>query len=140
MSNGVFRKDVTRREAMKTALKAGAYTAPVILTAAVPAAVGASPPPLGCSTMTTSGGAGVTTNIHELGRKSGTFIFSWDALSIPDKFDIFYQGVLLFSTGFVSFTGTHTLTYAGSSTQVTVVVTGSAPGTAWTYIVNCPTP
>ncbi|MGI8856407.1 MAG: hypothetical protein ACR2JW_11700 [Thermomicrobiales bacterium] len=140
MSDDLFKKDVTRREAMKTALKAGAYTAPVILTAAVPAVVGASPPPLACSTMTTSGGAGVTTNVHELGRTSGTFVFSWDAFTIPDKFDVFYQGALLFSTGFVSFTGTHTITYTGASTRVTVVVTGSSAATAWTYTVNCPTP
>jgi hypothetical protein len=134
-------KDISRREAMKTALKAGAYAAPVVVAAAVPMGVAAAtPPPLGCSATTTSGGAGVTTNVHELGRTSGTFVFDWDALAIPDKFDVSYQGTLLFSTGFVSFTGTKTLSYSGTSTKVTVVVTGSAPGTAWTYVVNCPTP
>jgi hypothetical protein len=33
--------EMTRRDAMKTALKAGAYAAPVVLTAAIPAAVAA---------------------------------------------------------------------------------------------------
>jgi hypothetical protein len=138
---GFFKDEISRREAMKTALKAGAYAAPVVVAAAVPVGVAAAtPPPLGCSATTTSGGAGVTTNVHELGRTSGHFVFDWDALAIPDKFDIFYQGALVFSTGFVSFTGTHSITYSGSWTRVTVVVTGSAPGTAWNYIVNCPVP
>ncbi len=50
---GMFGKDVTRRDAMKTALKAGAYAAPVVL-ASVPAmgVAAASPPP---STITITG-------------------------------------------------------------------------------------
>lgn len=40
-----MREDVTRREAMKTALKAGAYAAPVLLAVSAPAAVGAATPP-----------------------------------------------------------------------------------------------
>ncbi|MCA1668450.1 MAG: hypothetical protein LC793_13875 [Thermomicrobia bacterium] len=40
-------KDISRRDAMKTALKAGAYAAPVILTAAIPATgVAAATPPV----------------------------------------------------------------------------------------------
>jgi len=37
--NRLFGKDVSRREAMKAALKGAAYAAPVVLTAMVPAAV-----------------------------------------------------------------------------------------------------
>jgi hypothetical protein len=143
MGDGDFLKDdISRREAMKTALKAGADAAPIVVAAAVPVGVAAATPPspLGCSATTTSGGAGVTTNVHEMGRTSGSFVFNWDAFTIPDKFDVSYQGALLFSTGFVSFTGTHTITYNGTSTKVTVVVTGSAPNTAWEYVVNCPVP
>jgi hypothetical protein len=137
-----LKSDLSRREAMKIALKAGAYATPVILAAAVPVGVAAvTPGPAQpCSGSTTSGGAGVTTTVHELGRTSGSFLFSWDALTIPDKFDVFYQGALVFSTGFVSFTGTHTITYTGTSTQVTVIVTGSSPSTAWDYTVACPVP
>lgn len=36
MGDGIFKDEVSRREAMKTALKAGAYATPVILAAAVP--------------------------------------------------------------------------------------------------------
>jgi len=41
---GIFNKDVSRREAMVTAMKGAAYAAPVILTAVVPAAVSAASP------------------------------------------------------------------------------------------------
>jgi len=41
---GIFDKDVSRREAMKTAAKGVAYAAPVVLSAAVPAAVSAATP------------------------------------------------------------------------------------------------
>ncbi len=44
MSDGIFTAEVSRREAMKTAMKAGAYAAPVILAASVPGAVGAANP------------------------------------------------------------------------------------------------
>lgn len=42
MGDGLFTDAVSRREAMKTAMKAGAYAAPVILAASVPGAVGAA--------------------------------------------------------------------------------------------------
>jgi len=44
MSDGIFTAEVSRREAMKTAMKAGVYAAPVILAASVPGAVGAANP------------------------------------------------------------------------------------------------
>ncbi len=45
--NSVFGKDLSRREAMKTAMKGAAYAAPVVLAAVVPAAVAAVTPPPG---------------------------------------------------------------------------------------------
>lgn len=144
----MFDNEISRREAMKTAMKAGAYAAPVILASTVPVGVAAATPPPPpppptqmCNTATTSGGAGVTTTVHQLGQTSGKFVFNWNAFTEPDKFEVFYQGVSLFSTGLVSGTGTKTITYSGSATVVTVVVTGN-PGsttTVWTYMVNCPT-
>ncbi len=41
---GIFDKDVSRREAMATAMKGTAYAAPVVLAAVVPAAVSAASP------------------------------------------------------------------------------------------------
>jgi len=43
-NEGIFDKDVSRREAMKTAMKGAAYAAPVVLAATVPAAVSAATP------------------------------------------------------------------------------------------------
>jgi hypothetical protein len=99
-----------------------------------PSSPGARP----CNTSTTSGGAGVTTTVHDLGRANGTFNFSFDAFNIPDRFEVIYQGHTLLDTGNVSQTGSHNLTYSGTATLVTVIVTGSAPGTAWNYTVGCP--
>ena len=90
-----------------------------------------------CNTQNTSGGAGVTTNTHSLGATSGTFTFTYDALAIPDRFQIVYEGQTLLDTGFVSGASTRDIAFSGSSTTVTVTVTGSSPGTAWSYTVGC---
>ena len=45
VGENIFKDDITRREAMKTALKAGAYAAPVVLAATVPEMVSAATPP-----------------------------------------------------------------------------------------------
>jgi len=101
---------------------------------------GTTQPPQPCNLQTTSGGEGVTTTVHELGATSGTFDFTYDAFSIPDQFDISYEGNVVFTTGGpVSGSATVPVTYGpGSATSVTVVVTGPS-GTAWEYIVGCPT-
>jgi hypothetical protein len=90
-----------------------------------------------CNTQTTSGGAGVTTNTHQLGATSGTFTFRYDAFSIPDRFQIVYEGQTLLDTGNVSGAATRTVSFSGSSSTVTVTVTGPS-GTAWNYTVSCP--
>jgi hypothetical protein len=93
-----------------------------------------------CNQASNSGGAGVTTTVHQLGRASGTFTFRYDAFGVPDRFDISYEGRQIFSTGsFVSGSASVNIPYSGSSTVITVVVTGSSPGTLWTYTVGCPT-
>lgn len=111
--------------------------------AAPSTSAGVSPAPAGaagCNQATNSGGAGVTTTVHDLGRGSGTFHFTYDAFSIPDRFDILYDGRTIYTTGgFVSGSNAVDIQYGGAATTVTVVVTGSAAGTAWTYQVGCPT-
>jgi len=95
------------------------------------------PSAIPCNQVTQSGGAGVTTNVHNLGKKSGSFGFTWSAYSIPDRFEVLYEGRTLLDTGSVSGSGSRTLTFSGSSRNVTVRVTG--PGyTQWTYTVSCP--
>ena len=95
-------------------------------------------PPTPCNTATNSGGEGVTRTVHQLGRSSGTFTFSYEAYSIPDQFEIYYDGLRIYTTpGPVSGNGTRVITYSGTAREITVVVTGPS-GTAWDYIVNCP--
>lgn len=100
---------------------------------------GGTVPPEPCNKVTPSGGAGVTTNVHELGRTSGTFDLSYQMYTVPDQLDLYYQGALLYSTGEpVSSDATVPITFSGTSSQVTIVVTGP-PGTSWHYTVACPT-
>jgi len=96
--------------------------------------------PVPCNLQTNSGGEGVTTTVHELGATSGTFEFVYDAYGIPDQFDIYYEGNLIYTTGgAVSGSATVPVSYSGTATSITVVVTGPS-GTAWDYVVSCPTP
>ncbi len=75
--------------------------------------------------------------MHQLGQSSGTFDFEYEAYTVQDKFEIIYQGNVIRDTGFVSAKATISISYSGSSTEITVKVTGN-PGTAWDYTVNCP--
>lgn len=105
------------------------------------------PPVQECDEETQSGGAGVTSTNHDLGIAGPTeFLFEWEAINIPDRFQVFYEGSEIYDTGFVGDqtgegTGSDTVSVpVGTSTQITVVVTGSDPSTAWNYRVNCPGP
>lgn len=92
-----------------------------------------------CNATTQAGGQGVTTTVHELGSNSGTFEFFYDAYSIPDAFEIKYEGNVIYTTnGPVSGTNTVQVPYSGASSQVSVTVTGPDSGTAWEYEVRCP--
>ena len=114
---------------------------PTATPVATPAATPLTPTGTGvqaCNTQTRSGGPGTTTTVHQLGRSSGAFKFQYEAFGIPDRFQVKYEGNTLLDTGSVSNAGVHNLTFAGSDTTVTVTVIGPN-GTAWEYIVNCPT-
>jgi len=95
-----------------------------------------------CNSQQVAGGDTADTRTIELSRTSGTFSFSYDTYSVKDKIIVQYQGQTLFDTGCVGASGTQSITYFGSSTQVTVSVTpncvGGTSGTAWTYTVACP--
>lgn len=106
---------------------------------------GSVSPPQPCSQTTGSGGEGFTSTVHELGVNGPTsFVFEWEALNQPDQFEVLYEGVEIFDTGLVGDninegTGSATVNVpAGTSTQVTVNVTGTEFGTLWSYVVNCP--
>lgn len=51
---------------------------------------------------TLAGGPGVTQIQHDLGRRGpASFNLSWETYNIPDNNDVYYQGGLVFSTGYV---------------------------------------
>lgn len=83
------------------------------------------------------------TRVIEMGQTSGTFDVSWDMYSVfPDRMIISYEGATLFDTGCVTGTGSATLTYAGSSSQITVEIIpncdGAMAATLWNFTINCP--
>lgn len=114
-------------------------------------------PPEPCNAETESGGEGVTTTVHSLGVAGPTsFVLDFNALSQPDRFQVFYEGAQIHDTGWrgdpgyddpdgnpITPTGpglgSATIAVpAGTSMEITVVVTGSGAGTVWDYLVNCP--
>lgn len=106
-----------------------------------PAPTTTLPPVPTCTQSTTSGGQDGSTTNHELGRPGPTsFQLTYDMGEVPDQLQVFYEGVNIYDTGdLVDGTQTVTVTVpAGSSTQVTVVVTAPLFGTNWEYTVFCP--
>jgi hypothetical protein len=118
--------------------------------------------------LSVSGGFEIFEGVIEMGVSSGEFLFEYQALNQPDWYEIFYEGeriydivtgtqannpiyAPLFEEGgrFFGATGTDpsfsnavTLTFGGptsTSTQLTLRVTGSEPGTVWSATINCPT-
>jgi hypothetical protein len=95
--------------------------------------------PQPCNLTTGSGGSGVSITTHELGRTSGRFRFDYEAFTIPDRFELIYEGTTLLDTGPVSGNDTRFVSFSGTSTQLTVRVTGNTDtSTRWNYTVYCP--
>ncbi|MBH0779284.1 hypothetical protein IT779_23730 [Nocardia sp. NEAU-351] len=97
-----------------------------------------------CNQSTKSGGAGVTSTVHQIGRSGPTsFVLSYETYAIPDLIEVFYEGSLVRSTGYVGDNinqGTGSVVVnlpAGAATSVTVRVTGPN-STDWDYTVHCP--
>lgn len=100
----------------------------------------AAPATLRCDNQVKSGGHGVTTLAVELGSKSGAFLFSWDAMNMPDSIVVTYEGGTILNTGLVSGKGSRLLSYSGSSSRIMVTVTGTRAGTGWIFNAACPQP
>ncbi|WP_338039872.1 hypothetical protein [Nocardia mangyaensis] len=97
-----------------------------------------------CNRSTKSGGAGVTTTVHQLGVAGPTtFVLAYETLNIPDRIQAFYEGAQVLDTGYVGDninegTGSAVVSLpAGNATTVTVRVSG-LDETKWEYTVNCP--
>lgn len=97
--------------------------------------------PAPCSTTQVAGGDTAESRSIQMGKVSGTFNFSYDTYSIPDRMVVSYEGKTLFDTGCVGASGSVKLNYSGTSTTVTVQVTPNCTGgsgTQWTFTVDCP--
>jgi hypothetical protein len=117
--------------------------------------------------LSVSGGFEIFEGTIEMGATSGEFLFEYSALNQPDWFEIFYEGerifdivsgtqannpiyAPLFEEGgrFFGATATEPLFSSSkilsfgdensTSTQLTLRVTGSEPGTVWSATINCP--
>ena len=102
----------------------------------------ATPPPgtpgPQCNTPTgSSGTSGTITTVHNLGRTSGIVRIDFNAQAAADQFEIIYEGVTIFSSGFVPGVGFGLAAFAGTSTFITVRVTTGPGSTVWTYTIAC---
>jgi hypothetical protein len=99
------------------------------------------PPTIQCSVQHGGGDEVPKTAIVELAQPSGTFQFDYDTLTVPDQIIVRYEGNVLFDTGCVGASGSQSLTYSGTSTQVEVQVIpvcAGDPDTEWYWTVHCP--
>ena len=98
-----------------------------------------------CNDLTLAGGDTPETHTVELNQTSGTFNFQYETYGIADRMLVKYQGNILYDSGCVTTVSTvsQTISYSGTSTQVTVEIqpncSGTTTGTAWTFTVTCPT-
>lgn len=97
-----------------------------------------------CSAVTKSGGAGITTTWHNMGRSGpASFLLQYETYDVPDRIEVLYDNQVIYDTGFIGDeinqgTGAAFVNVpAGTSTSVLVRVTG-LDYTDWDYTVNCP--
>ncbi len=97
-----------------------------------------------CNENTKAGGAGVTETTHFLGRPGPTsFVLDYETENIPDDIKVFYQGKVIYDTGYVGDNineGTGSVRVnvpAGLTPAVTIRVSGP-DGTEWSYLAHCP--
>ncbi|PWL32668.1 MAG: hypothetical protein DCO96_03735 [Fluviicola sp. XM-24bin1] len=106
----------------------------------------------GCDSESRSGGAGVTTNRHDLGNDPGLVHVHYDMKNVIDKMEIFHNGALVASTfdipnnqnGFVGENiasgccGTVSFNYSASGDKFCVVRITGLNRTSWSYSLGCP--
>jgi len=89
--------------------------------------------------VTSSGSAAPQSQTIDTGATSGNLTINYQMYTIPDEMTVYYQGVKIFDSGYISFGGTFIIPYGpGASTLVTIVMnehTNPNPSTAWTYTV-----
>ncbi len=88
----------------------------------------------------TSGGAGVTTNKHLIGKIKTQVLIHYEMYTIPDKMDVYYDGKLIRTTGgLVSGAGDFKIDFQPTDSggdSIQIIMTGGNDGTAWDYFVK----
>jgi len=105
-----------------------------------------------------SGGRGIFTVTIDVGVGTGNLTLTYDAISVPDKFEVFWNGSTVIDTGFrgsssynsalnalgypnVSGPGSGTASF-NKTTQspgtITIVITAPLTGTLWSCTLSCP--
>jgi hypothetical protein len=97
-----------------------------------------------CGIVQVQGGSTPEKRVIELGKKSGTFNFSYNTYYVEDQMIVRYEGKILFDTGCVHTDSTQqsvSLSYMGSSTLIEVEVMPNCAGrpvTVWDFTTTCP--
>ena len=55
--------------------------------------------PLGCNVTKVSGGEGVTSTLHNMGTNPGVVKIEYETFTVPDRIDVFYNGIWVAGTG-----------------------------------------
>jgi hypothetical protein len=92
-------------------------------------------PPIFCPGASSAGAQGTFSQLVNVGEGFGSFNFSYQAFSIPDRFII--TGAANFDTGVVSGGATVSIAKTSESPWITVTVQAPLTGTAWNYSVGC---
>lgn len=122
-----------------------------------------SPTPCGTSATYTGGSGFPNDNYISLGSGTGNVVLHYDALSIPDKFEVFFGGAKVIDTGYrgdssyqtalnaalagmglppetIMGTGAGTASFTKSTAATYALVRVYSPlsGTAWNFTMDCP--
>jgi len=112
-----------------------------------PAGGSGTPTKIACNATTKSGGNQAASYQADLGTNSGSFDFTYNMMSVPDRMVLTYQRSTLLDTGCVGNrqgagkgTGTRSVSFSGNSSTVTVQVIPSCEGgsTSWNFTLKCP--
>lgn len=93
-----------------------------------------------CNREQASGGQEGDRRFVQMSASQGDIELEYEMYDVPDRLQIFQDGVQILDTGFVSGSDSLTLPLAGQSGRLEVVVTGNATidTTEWDYLLTCP--
>lgn len=90
-----------------------------------------------CNQTSESGREGVTENNHIISDKSGVVVIAYNMQNISDMMEVFYEGQLIHSTGFVQGIDTLTINYTPNQENFIMVRITGPNDTEWSYTVLC---